>query len=57
MAVGSERTVETKMKGIILAKYEDWTEKLLLKATYLRMIRAGRKFVLLKEMQHWNDLQ
>jgi len=45
------------MKGIILAKYEDGTEKLLPKATYLRMIKDGRKFVLLKEMQHWNDLQ
>jgi hypothetical protein len=45
------------MKGIILAKYEDGTEKLLPKATYLRMIKAGRKFKLLKEIQHWNDLQ
>jgi len=44
------------MSGIILAKYEDGTEKRLPKATYLRMIRAGRKFVLLREMQHWNDL-
>jgi len=45
------------MSGIVLAKYEDGTEKLLPKATYLRMINAGRKFVLLKELQHWNDLQ
>jgi len=44
------------MSGIVLAKYEHGTEKLLPKATYLRMMRAGRKFVLLKEMQHWNDL-
>jgi len=44
------------MNGIILARDEDGTEKLLPKATYLRMMRAGRKFVLLKEMQHWNDL-
>jgi len=44
-------------KGVVLVRYEDGTEKLLPKITYLRMKKAGRKITLLKEGSHYNDLR
>ena len=46
-----------KTKGVVLVRYEDGTEKILPKITYLRMKKAGRKIVLLKEGLHWGDLR
>jgi hypothetical protein len=43
-------------KGVVLVRYEDGTEKILPKVTYLRMKKAGRKITLLKEGLHWSDL-
>jgi hypothetical protein len=44
-------------KGVVLVRYEDGTEKILPKVTYLRMKRARRKITLLKEGSHWSDLR
>jgi hypothetical protein len=45
------------VKGVVLVRYGDGTEKILPKNTYLRMKNAGRKIVLLKEGQHWYELR
>jgi hypothetical protein len=48
---------DEETKGVVLVRYEDGTEKLLPRITYLRMKKAGRKITLLKEGSHWNDLR
>jgi len=48
---------DEESKGVVLVRYEDGTEKLLPKITYLRMLKAGRKITLLKEGKHWNELR
>ena len=45
------------VKGVVLVRYEDGTEKTLPKIAYLRMKQSGRKVVLLKEGLHWNELK
>ena len=46
-----------KNKGVVLVRYEDGTEKILPKITYLRMKEAGRKIVPLREGLHWEELR
>ena len=46
-----------KNKGVVLVRYEDGTERILPKITYLRMKKAGRKIVLLKEGLRWEELR
>jgi hypothetical protein len=44
-------------KGVVLLRYEDGTEKILPRITYLRMKKSGRHIILLKEGLHWNELK
>ncbi|MEM3828476.1 MAG: hypothetical protein QXP36_04595 [Conexivisphaerales archaeon] len=50
-------TSNQKTKGVVLVRYEDGTEKILPKITYLRMKKSGRRIILLKEGLHWNELE
>ena len=45
-----------RTKGVVLVRCENDKKETLSKATYLRMIKSGRKVVLLKEGLHWEDL-
>jgi hypothetical protein len=44
-------------KGVVLVRYEDGREKILPKIAYLRMKKAGRQVILLKEGLHRNELR
>jgi len=46
-----------KTKGVVLVRYEDGKEKILPKIVYLKMKKAGRNIILLKEASHWNELK
>jgi len=43
--------------GVVLVRYEDGSERILPKVTYIRMINAGRKVTLIKEEKHTKDLR
>jgi hypothetical protein len=44
-------------QGVVLIRYEDGSERILPKVTYIRMINAGRKVTLLKEAKHSKELR
>ena len=44
-------------KGVVLIRYLDGTEKILPKIAYLRMKKAGRCVILLKEALHSYELK